>query len=78
MTRQTGGFDFAEISTKSSSASLATARASSIGTTPLCSPSASIKRTSLAEILPLILSFETSGCCGLPRPLLTAIALSPD
>src|SRR5688572_2617075 len=50
MIRQTGGFAVGTISTKSSSAAAALLKASCKLTTPICSPSWPIKRTSLTEI----------------------------
>ena len=51
MIRATGGFAFGEIKSKSNPASLALFKASFLDTTPTCSPSSSIKRTSRARIL---------------------------
>src|SRR4029453_7983915 len=53
MIRQTGGFAVGAISTRSSAASRAFCRASAIGTTPIASPSAPIRRTSFQRICSL-------------------------
>jgi len=50
MIRQTGGSDPGEISTKSNAAANAACLACSTVTTPTCSPSAPINRTSRALI----------------------------
>src|SRR5690554_2616810 len=57
MMRHTGGVASADISTKSSFASSAAARASSIETIPTCSPSAPIRRTSRAVMFSLMGAF---------------------
>lgn len=54
MTLHTGGFALATISTKSKPALVASLRASSMLTTPACSPSAFTRRTSLALISSLM------------------------
>ena len=48
--RQTGGFEFGPTSIRSRPTSWAFSSATSMGTTPNCSPSTEIKRTSLEVI----------------------------